>query len=265
MCRACARVRGAQAPAWQSSGGRAPACGESTLPHPAAICLAGRRAGGRRIGWRMRCAGRAAESARIFDRTEVTRRKAGSRGVELGRRAACVVRARRLVIATGYEADAVLPEKRLVRPTALSRSERAVPGSTAWRRIAASSGRRPRPYTYLRTTPTTAYIGGYDSRFRFRRARPSARRQRSRRSRRVSPVAAPASRSKRRPPGRDVCQHATGCRSSGGIRRSAHVVRALGYGGNGITVHFISGEISPEILGRMIRMRRCWVRAGRPT
>ncbi len=103
----------------------------------------------------------------VHDRTAVVRHRTISRGVELvtdrGRR----VRARWLVVASGYEVDRFLPERVMdLHSTYALASEPigAFPGWPADQPVIWETGD---PYLYLRTTPDGRVImGGYDDPFR---------------------------------------------------------------------------------------------------
>lgn len=145
---------------------------ESSLPHAAGILSAGaaeldpyRLA----YGLLLQAQGK---GGRIHDRTEVTGRKFLPRGVELSTSRGARVRARHLVVATGYEGARFLPERfGALHSTFALASEPVVafPGWPANRCVIWDTGN---PYLYLRTTADgRAIIGGYDEPFRDPRAR----------------------------------------------------------------------------------------------
>lgn len=105
--------------------------------------------------------------AAVHDRTTVTRQHRTPRGVELvtdrGRR----VRARWLVVASGYEADQFLPEKVTTLHSTYALASEPVADFTGWPADQPVIWETGDPYLYLRTTPDHRIImGGYDEPFR---------------------------------------------------------------------------------------------------
>lgn len=196
------------------------------------------------------------KGVRLFDRTKVTRRAVKASGVELRTERGTRVRAKKQVIATGYEAQDYLPEK----VTQLASTYALV--SEPLEELAGWPGGRlvwetARPYFYLRTTVDgRAIIGGYDEPFRDPRARdallPAKTAALVRRFRRLFPKITSFE-----------CAYAwTG--TFGGTKDGlpyigehparAHTYYALGYGGNGITYSVIAAEIIRDLyLGKRNR------------
>jgi glycine/D-amino acid oxidase-like deaminating enzyme len=145
---------------------------ESTLPHRAAIFS---RDGAQLDPYRFTYALLSAvkrRGARIHDRTEVARWKFQADGVELRTARGFRVRARRLIVASGYESDAFLPRRvgTLLSTFALASEPLAeTPGWPADRCLIWDTAD---PYRYLRTTADgRAIIGGGDEPFRDPKAR----------------------------------------------------------------------------------------------
>jgi glycine/D-amino acid oxidase-like deaminating enzyme len=194
---------------------------------------------------------------RIFDRTAVTRRVARRSGIELHTSRASRVRAREVVLATGYEAHAVLTEKvgalhstyALVSEPLVARDMKGWPGgSVIWDTAD--------PYLYMRSTPDQrVIIGGYDEPF----SSPAARDRRLKRKR-----AALQRRFRQFFPAIPM-EVATAWAGTFGVSDDGlpligrhpnvpHTWFALGFGGNGTTFSYIAAEIIREgILGRRDR------------
>lgn len=189
---------------------------------------------------------------RAFDRTIVTRRRARRGGIELSTKGGARVRARKVVIATGYEAVldfpatlAALHSTYVVVSEPLSRFAGWPKHRLLWETA--------RPYLYLRsTTDGRAMIGGYDEPFRnpVRRDRllPAKTRALARRFRQLFPAV-----------DFEVAYAWTGTFAEtrdglpyiGEHRKYPNTYFALGYGGNGITYGLIAAEIIRDLcLGR---------------
>lgn len=196
------------------------------------------------------------KGARLFDRTRVTSRVMKPRGVELRTERGSRVRAKKQVIATGYEAQAYLPEKVTAMASTYALVSEPLAEFTGW-----PGGRliweTARPYFYLRTTVDgRAIIGGYDEDFRDPRARdallPAKTAALARRFRQLFPRIRSFE-----------CAYAwTG--TFGGTKDGLpyigehagrpHTYFALGYGGNGITYSVIAAEIIRDLyLGKTNR------------
>lgn len=145
---------------------------ESTLPHAAAILARdAAQLDPYRFTYGLLAAARR-RGARIHDRTEVTRWSLRPRGVALRTARGSRVAARWLVVASGYEAGAFLPERvGALRSTFALASEplEEFPGWPADRCLLWDTAD---PYRYLRTTADQrALVGGGDEDFRDPRAR----------------------------------------------------------------------------------------------
>jgi glycine/D-amino acid oxidase-like deaminating enzyme len=227
---------------------------ESTLPHPAGILSAeGGQVDAYRLAYGLLAAARR-KGARIFDRTAVTRKKFHARGVELVTSRGVGVRARRVVIATGYEAMLHLP-----KPVTALHSTYAVVSEPVAKFEGWPAGRcliweTARPYFYLSTTADDrCLIGGCDEPFRDPRARDALLTAKTARLegqfRRWLP---------RIPFERATSWAGTFAETEGGLPyigrhpKVPHTWFALGYGGNGITFSLIAAEIiRAELLGRV--------------
>lgn len=186
--------------------------------------------------------------ARLYDRTRVTSRTYRPRGVDLRTDRGMRVRARTLVIATGYEAQEHLPEKVTDLSSTYAIISEPLAEFKGW------PGQRllwetARPYVYLRTTADgRAIIGGYDEPFRDPRARdrllPAKITALVRRfhqlfpGMRLEPAYAWAG---------TFGETADGLPYIGGHPERPHTYFALGYGGNGITYSVIAAEIIRDL------------------
>lgn len=228
---------------------------ESTLPHAAAIASPGAaQVDAYRLAYGLLLAAQRA-GARIHDRTTVTRRRIRRTGVELATSRGGRVRARHLVVATGYEAEAFLPRRygALHSTFALVSepvADGAFPGWPAERALIWDTGD---PYLYLRTTGDgRAMIGGGDEPF----CEPSER------DRLLGAKAAMLQRRLGRFFPQISFERATAWAGTFGVtddglpyigrhRGIPHTWFALGFGGNGTTYSVIAAEIIREgILGR---------------
>lgn len=134
----------------------------SSLPYPAALLTkeAGQIDAHRFTHSLLRSA--AARGARIFDRTRVVRRTTTRRGVTLVTDRGCRIRARHLVVATGYEIAPYLADRLTDLVVTFALVTEPAAKFTGW-----PGGRliweTARPYVYLRQTDDgRVIIGGYD-------------------------------------------------------------------------------------------------------
>jgi glycine/D-amino acid oxidase-like deaminating enzyme len=226
---------------------------KSSLPHPAAILS---RDGGQIDAYRfthglLAAAQRA--GARIFDRTEVNRTRFTAHGVELQIAGGARVRARHLVAATGYEADALLPEKITSLQSTYAIVSEPISEFRGWPADQCLIWETADPYVYLRTTEDRRVIlGGYDEAFknpierdRLLGAKTAALK---RRFRQLFPdIAMEVAYSWAGTFGKTI----DGLPYIGRHPKVPHTWFALGYGGNGITFSLIAAEsIREQILGR---------------
>jgi glycine/D-amino acid oxidase-like deaminating enzyme len=110
--------------------------------------------------------------AAVHDRTTVVRRKHTPRGVELVTDRGARVRARWLVVASGYEADQFLPARVTALHSTFALASEPVTAWPGWPEGQPVIWETGNPYLYLRTTPDGRVImGGYDEPFRDPRAR----------------------------------------------------------------------------------------------
>lgn len=145
---------------------------ESSLPHSAAILSHdAAELDAYRLTYGLLMAARKA-GARVHDRTEVKRWKCTARGVELRLAQGGYVRARELVVATGYESARFLPEPVGKLQSTYALATEPVGTFEGWPAERCLIWDTADPYLYLRTTSDgRAIIGGYDEPFRDPRTR----------------------------------------------------------------------------------------------
>ena len=140
---------------------------ESTLPHPAAILS---RDGGQVDAYRLAYAllkGATRRGVRVHDRTAVTRKRVNARGVELRTGRGALVRARHLVVATGFEAQEFLKRKVTALHSTFAMVTEPVNQFSGWPAGRCLIWETARPYLYLRITDDSrVMMGGYDEPFR---------------------------------------------------------------------------------------------------
>lgn len=225
---------------------------ESSLPHAAAVVS---DAGGEIDCYLLTYGLLAAaqrRSARIHERTRVSRVRHRPSGVEVWTSEGVRVRARHVVYATGYEVDATLPRPMTTLNSTFALASEPLSDFQGWPANRAIIWETARPYVYLRTTEDNrVIIGGYDEPFRDPRRRdqllPAKTRALKRRFGQFFPKTS-----------LEVAYSWAGtfAETPDGLpligrhpdRRGAWY--ALGYGGNGITFSLIAAEIiRDEILG----------------
>jgi glycine/D-amino acid oxidase-like deaminating enzyme len=191
--------------------------------------------------------------ARVFDRSEITRRAISKGRVVLNVAGGATVQSQFLVHATGYEADLQLPRRMTKWKNTYALVSEPLDSFNGWPAKQCLIWETRDPYVYLRTTPEgRAIIGGYDEDYA-----PAAVRDRlipektsmlARRFRQLFPsipleVAYAWSGT--------FAQTADGLPFIGRQLDEKNVWMALGYGGNGITFSLIAAEmIRDGILGR---------------
>ncbi len=228
---------------------------ESTLPHAAAIASPGAaQLDAYRLAYGLLVAAQH-DGASIHDRTTVTGWKFRRTGVELATSRGKRVRARHLVVATGYEAEAFLPRRYgELHSTFALVSEPVVGGAFAgWPGDDALVWDTGDPYLYLRTTSDgRVMVGGGDEPFRDPRAR----------DRLLGKKAAMLERRCRKFFPKIPLEVATAWAGTFGVTDDGlpyigqhpgvpHTWFALGFGGNGTTFSVIAAEIIRDgILGR---------------
>lgn len=226
---------------------------ESTLPHRAAIMSRdGAQCDAYRLTYGLLGAAQA-KGARVFERTLVSRRRHRPHGVELRTSRGPTVRARTLVMATGYEADLFLPDRVTALRSTYAVVSEPVPGFAGWPLAGCLIWETARPYIYLRTTADgRCLIGGYDESFQNPVARdrllPAKTAALKRRFRQLFPRIPFEVSSAWAGTFADTV---TGLPFIGPHARLPHTWLALGYGGNGITFSLIAAEIiRAALLGR---------------
>ncbi|HVS51370.1 MAG TPA: FAD-dependent oxidoreductase [Opitutaceae bacterium] len=226
---------------------------ESTLPNPAALLAReAAQVDAYRLTYGLLAAARQA-GARIFDRTTIAKRKASARGVELRTAAGRRVRAREVVLASGYEADALLPQRATSLASTFVLASEPLTTFAGWPAGRCLIWETARPYFYLRTTEDgRALIGGGDVPFRSAATR----------DRLLGPKTAALRRRfgklfPRIPLEVATAWAGTFANTTDGLpfidRHPSvpHTWFALGYGGNGVTFSLIAAEIIREaMLGR---------------
>lgn len=194
---------------------------------------------------------RAAEArgVRIYDRTRVTRRQSTRRGVILHTEHGHEIRARHLVIATGYETAPYFADKltELVSTYALVTEPRAsFPGWPGNRLIWETA----RPYIYMRQTDDgRALIGGYDEPTNDpKRREASMARKTSALARRLRQLLPDAPCEVAYAWAGTFAESPDGLPYIGAHPRVPHTSFALGYGGNGITFSVIAAEVIRDLV-----------------
>ncbi len=230
---------------------------ESSLPHEAAISSSGAgELDAYRLTYALLDTARRG-GARIFDRTAVTRRTVKKGGVVLRTSRGFQVRARQLVLATGYESQAALAEgSRSLHSTYAIASEPLEPGQFEGWPASSVIWDTDDPYLYLRTTrDRRVIVGGYDEPFAGAVAR----------DRLLKTKCAALQRRFRQFFPRIPIEVATTWAGTFGISSDGlpligqhpnvpYTWFALGFGGNGITFSYIAAEIIRDgILGQRDR------------
>lgn len=226
----------------------------STLPHPAAIFSPAPQAA--QVDAYALAHGLLAAAARrgvaVHDRTAVIRHRTGPRGVELATDRGARVRARWLVVATGYEVDRFLPRHGTTLRSTFAFTSEPITEFTGWPPGLPVIWETGDPYLYLRTTADRRVImGGADEPFQDPKARDALLAPKTdllrRRFRRLFPripleiATAWAGTFGHTPDGLPfIGEHPD-------IRRTWF---ALGYGGNGITYSLLAAQLFLERLGR---------------
>jgi glycine/D-amino acid oxidase-like deaminating enzyme len=220
---------------------------ECSLPHAAAIISSGAaEIDPYRFTYGMLLAAQRA-GARIHDRTAVTRRISRRDSAEIHTARGSRVRARDLVIATGYEAATSLAQRagRLHSTFALISEPISPDAFKEWPADRALIWDTADPYLYLRTTADhRAFMGGYDETFRDPRER----------YRRLRVKALALQRRFHQLFPRIPLEVATAWAGTFGTSddglpcigrhpAGSHTWYALGFGGNGITFSMIAAEI----------------------
>lgn len=226
---------------------------EGMLPQPAAILSQdAAQMDAYRFTYGLLTASRQAGAA-IHDRSPVTRTRFHSRGVELHLPHGLKVKARSLVVAAGYEADAFLPRPVTALHSTYAIASEPVRDFPGWPSDRCLIWESRRPYVYLRTTSRgRILIGGYDEPFRDPAQRDRLLAQKrallERRFRQLLPripfetAEAWAGTFADTPHGLPFIGRHPGV---------PHTWFALGYGGNGITFSLIAAElIRAGVLGR---------------
>lgn len=189
---------------------------------------------------------------RVCDRTAVTRIVPGRRGVTLHTDRRCRVRAHRIVIAAGYEAQDYFRRRFTALHSTYALVSEPMDAFPGWpkRRLLWETAR---PYFYLRSAPDgRAMMGGADEAFRDPVARDALLAAKTRRLGRTFAHFFPEATM-------EVAYAWTGTFAEtrdglpfiGVSPEHPHAYVALGYGGNGITYSLVAAEIIRDLhLGR---------------
>lgn len=218
---------------------------ESTLPHEAGIFSRGSaELDAYRLAYGLLLAAQH-DGAAVHDRTEVTRWSFRRGGVELRTSRGHRVRARHLVVASGYEAGRFLPRPYGELHSTFALVSEPLPTFPGWPRQGSLLWDTGDPYLYLRVTDDgRAMIGGYDVPFRDPRER----------DRLLPAKAAALSRRFRQFFPKIPLEVATAWAGTFGVTADGlpyigrhpevpHTWFALGFGGNGTTFSLIAAEI----------------------
>lgn len=234
---------------------------ESTLPYPAAILS---RDGAQVDGYRLTyglLAQAQRRGARIFDRTRMTRHRTEGKAIEVRTEGGFRIRARHLVIASGYEADAMLPRRLTALHSTFALASEPIQDFRGWPADRCLIWESADPYVYLRTTDDhRAIIGGMDlpfrdpeSRDRVVVAKAAALHRKFRRlfpAIKFEPAYAWAG---------TFGKTADGLPLIGSRPDFPRTSFALGYGGNGITFSLIAAElIRDQLIGKPNRDDQCF-------
>ncbi|QYM78597.1 FAD-binding oxidoreductase [Horticoccus luteus] len=218
----------------------------STLPQPAAL-LSARAAqmDAYRFTYGLLQAAQQ-RGARIFDRTPVQRPRVHRRGADLRTAAGVRVRAREVVVATGYAADAWLPERATALHSTYALASEPLTQFAGWPADRCLIWETRRPYCYLRTAPDGRVImGGYDEPFRDPAARdrllPAKTAALRRRFAQLFPALPPLTVATSWAGTFGETPH--GLPLIGRHPDRPRLWFAIGYGGNGITFSLIAAEI----------------------
>ncbi len=245
-----ARRRAGIEVAWQTRGGVAQG---TDLPHQAGILSAcGAQIDAYRFTYGLLQAA-ASRGARIFDRTAVNRTTPSPRGVNLELAHGRTVRARRVVLASGYEAEAILPYAVTELHSTFAIVSEPVTAFPGWPHDRCLIWETADPYTYVRTTEDgRVLIGGADEEFRDPAHRDRLVERKARLLEKRFNQWFPRIRFER-----SSAWAGTFAKTKDGLPligphpRVPRTYFALGYGGNGVTYSLIAAQlIRDQILGR---------------
>jgi glycine/D-amino acid oxidase-like deaminating enzyme len=195
----------------------------------------------------------ARRGARIYDRTEVSQTLRRPRSVELVLANRRRIRARSVVLASGYEADALLPSALTALHSTYAIVSEPVDSFPGWPHERCLIWETADPYTYLRTTADgRILVGGADEKFRDPARRDRLLETKARLLERRFHRWFPRIKFQR------SCAWAGTFASTldglpfiGPHPRIPHTFFALGYGGNGVTYSLIAARLIRDlILGR---------------
>jgi glycine/D-amino acid oxidase-like deaminating enzyme len=191
-----------------------------------------------------------ARGASVHDRTTVVRHRTTKRGAELVTDRGARIRARWLVVASGYEADRFLPEPVTALHSTYALASEPVADFPGWPSGLPVIWETGDPYLYLRTTRDRRIImGGYDEPFRDPVARDrllagKVRALRRRFARLFPRIALEVATAWAGTFGKTK----DGLPFIGGHPATPRTWFALGYGGNGITYSLIAAELFRDFL-----------------
>lgn len=217
----------------------------SSLPHPAAILA---RESAQLDAYRLTYGllqAAARRGARVHSRTAVARWRGGRNGVTARTSRGGKIRARHIVLATGYEAERFLPRRIGRLHSTFALATEPLEELTGWPEGGCMLWDTADPYLYLRTTADgRAIIGGYDEPFRDARrrdrllgAKTAALKRRLKQFFPQMPFEVATSWAG------TFGTTADGLPVIGQHREVPHVWFALGFGGNGTVFSLIAAEI----------------------
>ena len=245
-----ARRRAGLPVAWQTRG---EVSRGTDLPHRAGILSAcGAQIDAYRFTYGLLQAA-ANRGGRIFDRTAVARTTPTARGMTLTLGSGHSVRARRVVLASGYEAEALLPVAVTELQSTFAMVSEPVEAFPGWPHDRCLIWETADPYTYLRTTEDRrVLIGGADEAFRDPAHRDRLVERKARLLQRRFEQWFPRIRFERSGAWAGTfAKTADGLPLIGPHPQVPRLYFALGYGGNGVTFSLIAARlIRDQILGR---------------
>jgi len=195
----------------------------------------------------LRHAGR--HSLRVYDHTAITCYEEHARGVELFTADGYSIRARKLVIACGYESAIYIPQKVQTLQSTYAIVSEAYQYNHCWHRNALI-WETARPYLYLRSTPDKRIlVGGKDNDFSDARLRDKALPSRARSLQAAFQKLFPGIPFKTDFKWAGVfASTKDGLPYIGSLPGKPHTFFALGFGGNGITFSYMAARIITNLV-----------------
>jgi glycine/D-amino acid oxidase-like deaminating enzyme len=186
---------------------------------------------------------------RVYDHTEIARYHEHPRGVELFTTEGYSIRARKLVIACGYESAVYIPQKVQTLQSTYAIVSEPYPTSRFWHRNALI-WETARPYLYLRITPDhRILVGGRDDDFSDARLRDKALPFKTRSLETAFQKLFPGISFKTDFKWAGVfASTKDGLPYIGALPGKPHTFFALGFGGNGITFSYMAAKIITNLV-----------------